>query len=81
MVIVGWSPVAAQTVLAFSNADQRRAVGAVGELRLRLEDSATAFSGDMQRISARGYDIYFRLSAEGAEMQSIKPRTDVAWKT
>lgn len=82
MVKLGWSPAAAETVLALSNADQRRVVDVVGELRSRLEHEAATFAGDMEhRITASGYDICFRLSAEGAEVQSVSLGTDHAWKT
>ena len=79
MVKLGWSPFAAQTVLAIANADQRRVVEAVGEFRWRLEQEAATFSGVAQHcIRAGGYEICFRASEDGVEVQEVRSCEDSA---
>lgn len=73
MVKLGWSPIAAQAMLALANADQRRLVDAVGEFRWRLEQETATFAGVAQHcIRAGVYEICFRASEEGVEVQEIR---------
>lgn len=81
MVRIGWSPVAAETLLALAIADQRRIADAVGELRWRLENEISPLGGEeRQCISAPGFDIYWRLLEECAVVEDIRPTGDRGWK-
>lgn len=81
MVRLGWSPVAAEILLALAIADQRRIVEAVGELHWRLENEVALLgSEDRQCISVSGFDICYRLSKECVVVEDIRPSGNRGWK-
>lgn len=73
MVKLSWRPSAAKALLTLATADQRRLVEAVGEFRWRLEQEAETFTGVEQHcISASGYDLCFRVSQAGVEVEEVR---------